>query len=415
MRFILTSEALARFELLRTQYQQERGVDLTKKASWLGTPTFMGGIDSDSRQAQISFLEKIVFILKPNFFNDSQIKTPEEWQTNLTASRVMVAACLYVQSQIGNSERRSVLYRLIEDNLGITAKNKLDEEDKELCFFAANRLINSSSMNLDQINIALHKANLGSISERSWSEFSTFLQTQCQLAKTENPYENYPITSITQPLFGAVFSYAGVTVGYISGDTISKSTVSMEPRYKLTALIGSSLLILGPVSPASIAIVAPVVAGKLITTFCSISLAHILGVTMGLLGQGVGIGVGLPLDLTYQLLRKAYRTIKHHYYDDKNEPKLTGLRLGDGMLVVNGLEFKMTTPDDELPAHDNTIEIKEDGEVYLNNQRVESSKPIAGFELSKFEEELDDWFFDKDAECDNSISEDDLLLAEQPF
>lgn len=415
MRFILTSDALARFDLLRVQYQNERGIDLSKKPSKLGTPIFFGGIDSDSRNAQISFLEKIVTVLKPNLFKEGQIKTPEEWQANLTASRVMIAACLFVQSQIGKSERNSVLYRLIEDNLGISASNKLDEEDKELCYFAANRFLHSSSMNLDDVNIVLKKAGIGSLSERSWNEFSTFLQTKCDLAKIENPYENYPFTSITQPLFGAIFSYAGVTVGYISGDTISKSTAAMEPRYKLTALIGSSLLILGPVSPASIAIVAPVVAGKLITTFCSISLAHILGVTMGLLGQGVGIGVGLPLDLTYQLLRKAYRAISNHYFNDKNRPKLTGLRIGDGMLVINGIEFKMTTPDETLPAHDNTIEIKEDGEIYLNNQRLEAPEPIDGLELSKLDENLQEWFFDKGFELDNSVSEDNELLAEQCF
>lgn len=415
MRFILTAGCLTHFDALRDQYQKEKKIDLNIKPSKIGVPTLFGATDVESREAQISFLEKIHTIVQASLLKEEDINTPEQWQANVTASRILIAACLYVQSQIGWSKRNSTLYRLIECSLGITAKNYLDEEDKEMCYLAANRLVNSSKIDLEEANFCLKKAKFGPLSERDWHAFSGFLSERCSAVKANNAYSNYPFTSLTRPLFGAVFAYTGASVGYIGGDMISNSANGMVTKYRLTTLIGSSLLVLGPVSSTSIALFAPVIAGRLITTYCSISLAHILGVTMGLLGQGIGIGVGLPLDLAYQLIWKACALINDQCGKDKSIPAITGLRIADGVALINGLVFEIL-PEEELPKHYNSLEINEQGDLLLNNELVDvfqnKQKLLTGGEN---EVALEDFFIKKDPLASHLIPHNDLVLAQQRF
>lgn len=380
MPFILATDSIAKLDSLRAEYQKERKVDLSVQPSMIGMPAFFGGTNIEARSIQVTFLEKMKIILQSNLLKEEDIKTPEEWQANLTASRVMIAASLYVLSQIGSSKRNSALYRIIEDSLGITTNNAMDENDKEICYLAANRLINSSKIALDEGNSALKKAGCKPISEKEWSDFSKFLHSSCNVVKRDNPYTNYPITSITQPLFGAAFSYTGATIGFLGGDVISHSTKAMSTRYQLTAFIGSTLIILGPAGPTGVAIFAPVIAGKLITAFCSISLAHVLGVVMGIVGQGVGLGVGLPLDLAYRLLWKACAVIGSHYYKETNAAGLSGVRIADGMIVISGIVIEVT-PEDKLPEgyKQHHIEIGKDNQMYIDGKQV--TTPDTGVQL----------------------------------
>lgn len=400
MRFILSTDALSHIGTLGDRYKKEKVVKWSTAVK--------------TREAQISFLEKMHAILKANLLTEEEIKTPEQWQANLTASRVMIAACLYVQSQIKYPQTNSVLYCLINEILGVSKQNYLDTEDKELCNLVANRLVNSSKINLDEANLTLRKAKMSVFTELEWKAFSDFLKSACNATKEKNPYTQFPFTSITQPLFGTVFSYAGVSIGSLAGNTISNSTKGMETRYKLTTFVGGSLLVLGPVGPTSFAIIAPVIAGELVKTFCSISLARIMGISMGLLGQGIGMGVGLPLDLAYHLIWNACGLISNRF-NKNNIPIETGLRISDGMSVINGLEFKMI-PEDELPKEYKTLEIKEDGEVYLNEVLLEKALSIDNEldEEKEIEDDLIDFaFFDKEPQASDSIAHNNLLIAQQ--
>ncbi|MDI1352308.1 MAG: type IV secretion protein Dot, partial [bacterium] len=304
MHFILPKNTLVNLDFLREKYQNEKKINLDEPPSRIGRPIFFGGTDVVTRKKQIQFLEKIQVILRPNLFKEEEIKTAEEWEANLTASRVMIAACLYVQSKIIRSKRNSTLYRLLEDDLGITTDNFLDNEDRSICFLAAKRIIMSSLSAFEDANIALKKAKKEPFSESDWDDFKTFL-IDVHISKIkDNPYLNYPVTSITQPLFGAVFAYTGASLGVLAGNSVSNSTKVLASKYQLTAYVGSTLLVFGSAGPAGVALFAPVIAERLINAFCSISMAHILGMSMGIIGQGVGIGIGIPLDLAYQLLRK---------------------------------------------------------------------------------------------------------------
>lgn len=341
MRYILPADALTNINFLRVEYQKERNVDLDKSPSMFGTPILFGGTDVVARDAQTKFIKKMIVVFAANLLKEEQITTPEQAEASLTASRVILAACKYVQNQISKPKKNSALYRLINKDLGITAENFLDDEDKSICNLAANRLINSSIMAFEDANIALRKAGMETFTEIEWEQFSKYLADAAKKETTVNPYTNYPITSITQPMFGAAFSYTGATIGFLSGGMVSESTKIMSTKVQMTALIGSTLLMLGPAGPMGVALFSQVIAGKLITSFCSISLGHVLGTAMGIIGQGVGMGIGLPLDAAYRLIWKACSIIGNYYTDYPNPS--TGIRIKDGMRMIGGVEIKATT------------------------------------------------------------------------
>lgn len=184
MHFILTPGCIAKFDNLRKAYEAEKHVDLNEKPSMIGKPIFFGGTDVVSRNKQVSFLEKVNSVLKIHLLHEQDIKTPAQRQVYIIAARFMMAACLYVQSQIGSSKRNSALYRLTEDNLGITVDNFLDDEDKETCYLTAARLIKTPHA-LEHANVVLEKDGLKPFTEKEWKQFADFLNEMCQKKKLQ--------------------------------------------------------------------------------------------------------------------------------------------------------------------------------------------------------------------------------------
>ncbi len=384
MRYILPADILSNINFLRTDYQKERDVDLDKSPSMFGTPIIFGGTDVVARNSQTKFIKKMVAAFAANLLKEDQISTPEEAEASLTASRVIIATCRYVQSQISKPKNNSALYRLINKHLGITAENYLDEEDQNICNFAANRLINSSVMALEDANTKLREANMDPFSEIEWELFSNYLGDAAKKATTVNPYTNYPITSITKPMFCAAFAYTGATIGFLSGEMVSESTKIMPTKVQLTALIGSTLLILGPAGPMGVALFSQVIAGKLITSFFSISFGHLLGTVMGIVGQGVGMAIGLPLDVAYRLVWKACAIIGNYYTDTLNTA--SGIRISDGTRMIGGVEIKATTEAEliELAKKYDVVNVEIQGDsVLLDGKEIttEQAKVIEQLKL----------------------------------
>ncbi|KGP64194.1 type IV secretion protein Dot [Legionella norrlandica] len=380
MRYILPAGALTSLNFLRDDYQAERKVDLDQPPSFIGVPTFFGGTDVIARDKQTKFIKKMIVVLRANLAKEEEITTPEQWEANLTASRVVIAACLYIQLQISSPKNNSALYRLINKHLGITDLNYLDDEDKEMCFLAANRIINSSLSAFSDANAALRKENMKPFTEQEWSEFSKFVSNINIKKVSSNPYINYPITSITQPLFGAAFSYTGATIGYLGGDVISQSSKAMSTKLQITTMVGSTLLMLGTTGPMGVALFSQVIASKLVTAFFSISLGHVLGTAMGILGQGVGIGVGMPLDLAYRLLWKTSAAIINYYSNYPNTSQMTGIRITDGKSVIGGIVIEYN-PNSDIKAEEGqqSVEITEDGKLLINGKPV--TIPDSGVQL----------------------------------
>ncbi|HAZ7573883.1 type IV secretion protein Dot [Legionella sp. PATHC032] len=383
MRYILPAGALTSLNFLRQDYKTEKQVDLDQPPSLIGVPTFFGGTDVVSRDKQTKFIKKMILVLRANLAKEEEITSPEQWEANLTASRVVIAACLYIQSQISSPKSNSKLYNLINKDLGITDTNYLDDEDKEICFLAANRVINSSLSAFSDANAAIRKANVKDLppfTEQEWSEFSKYVASVSIKKVSTNPYKDYPITSITQPMFGAAFSYTGATIGYLGGDVISQSSKAMSTKLQITTMVGSTLLMLGTTGPMGVALFSQVIASKLVTAFFSISLAHVLGTTMGILGQGVGMGIGLPLDYAYRLLWKASATIINYYSNYPNTSQMTGIRIADGKSIINGIVIEYT-PSSDLKTEEGqqTVEITEEGKLLINGKEV--TIPDGGVQL----------------------------------
>lgn len=379
MCYILPPNVLFNLDFVREKYQKEKEVDLNVSPPLLSKPVFFGGTDIVTRRAQIEFLEKIHNVLKANIFKEEEITTPAEFQANLTSARILLAATLFVREQISSSKRRSVLYRLLEDDLGITSTNYLDEEDEEICILAAKRLVTSSLSALDDANVALRNAGIKALTEKEWNDFKEYLCNKTIKKAPADLYAHYPITNVTQKLFGAAGSYTGATIGMLSGDVFSHSTNALSAKTKLTALVGGTLVVFGSAGPAGVALFAPAVAERLISAFCSISLAHILGLSMGFLGQGVGIGVGIPLDLAYRLIWTTCKTIGS--YSSKNQiPLLTGIRIADAMTIFNGIALE-AIPFDRIPPELQQVSIEiVEGRLLIDGKEV--SVPETGRQLT---------------------------------
>lgn len=365
MRYILPIDA-DKISLLRQQYQKLKNINLDDEPSWVKLPTMFGGIDVTMRKKQIIFLEKLYTVLRPNLKKLDEITTLEQLPATITAWRIYVIACLYIQSQNSSGE----LNTLIEHDLGITAENFLDQEDKDNFYATAARFINAPQA-LEDASKTLLQAKQRPFTELEWKDFSEYIAKFNVKKESTTTYTNYPITSITQPLFKSTFAYTGATIGLLSGDVISKSTKAMSLKYQLTAFIGGSLLLFGPAGPTSVAFIAPVVASKLITTFCSITLAHVLGVTMGIVGQGVGTIVGFPLDLACHVLWKLCTWIGNYCHTEPKQSVLTGMRLSDGATVICGVVVGLTSEED-IAKHDKKriIELKDDGSMYVDGQPI---------------------------------------------
>ncbi|KTD48309.1 hypothetical protein [Legionella quateirensis] len=387
MRYILPPGAFTSINFLRDDYQKERKVDLDKSPSMFGTPILLGGTDVVARDAQTKFIKKMLVVFSSNLLNDDQVQAMmqnvEQWagqlEAHFIASRIMLATCLYVQTQISSPKKNSALFNLINRDLGINAENYFEEDDKLICFMAANTFINSSLMALSHANIALKKAGMEPFSDEEWNKFSTFLSKTCKKSGADNPYKNYPVTSITQPMFGAAFAYTGATLGCMGGQMVSDSVQVIPLKFQLTALIGSSLLMIGSAGPMGVALFSQVIACKLITTFCSISMAHILSTAMGIVGQGVGMGVGLPLDAAYNLLWKACAVIGGYYSDIPNTT--TGIRIKDGANMISGMEIKFLPESDAALEHHPEMQsvVMKDGSLYINGQQF--AIPDKGIQL----------------------------------
>ncbi|QMT59695.1 hypothetical protein [Legionella sp. PC997] len=374
MHFILTPGRIEKFNRLRKTYEEEKHVDLNEKPSMIGTPIFFGGTDVLSRNKQVSFLEKVNAVLKIHLLREQDIKTPAQRQVYIIAARFMIAASLYVQSQIGSSKRNSALYRIIENNLGVTDENFLDEEDKETCYLTAERLIKTPHA-LEHANVFLEKEGLKPFSEREWKQFADYLGEMCHKKEVPEQIKKFPVISITQPLFGAAFAYVGATVGVVLAEGATNSTTAISPRVKLTALVGSTLLIFSPAGATGVALFAPVIATKLFTSFCTISLAHLMGTAAGYLGQGVGIGVGFPFDAAYNLLWSICSLISRHYSKTPELAPIDGIRIVDGATIMAGIPIQWVA-ENALPegCTKKIVEITEEGEIRIEGEEIKDSQ-----------------------------------------
>jgi hypothetical protein len=285
----------------------------------------------------------------------------------ISSARTLIAATLYVQTQIKKSNSHSKLSDLINSKLGISANNELDEEDKKACFFSAKEFIESTNA-FNNANNALKNAGRARFTIDEWSTFKTYLQ----IKSAQDPSPNYPITVISQKLFGEAFALTGVTAALIGTGVIRKSTNTLSAKIKLTALLGSTLLVFNIIGPSAVTY-APLIAEGVIGAVSYISLASFVGPGMRKVGQGVGFVIGRPLDLSCQLFYATCKAVHSHYYSSEIN-LITGHRIIDGVEVFKGMVLE-ALPSDQLPSDCKIINVNiEDGKIYIDDKLIEVSE-----------------------------------------
>ena len=368
MRYILPADALSKLKTIRNDYQVAAKVDFSKTPSRFGLPLALGGTDFTNRKRQVEFLEKVIAAFETSLLEPEKITTLEQLNNAAEAYRTLVAACLYLNSQIKGSKGHSHLYKLVIKALGFNPKNFLEESDKAACFYAAKRQFIDSDRAFAKANAVLKKAGLQPFSDFEWEGFIDYLKKQTQAQAAANLY---PITSVIQPVMGHLFSYSGATAGFLLGEVMSNSTKVMSSKLQLTAMVGTGMIFIGSASSTGVAFIAPAIAAKLIDTYFKISLADIMACIMNIIGQSVGIGIGMSLDLSYRLLCCLCRIIGQSLYSIPKPPQIDGIRISDGAIICGGIVLQLV-PVDNLPANyeKEGMRIDDNGVLTVGNRVV---------------------------------------------
>lgn len=386
MQFILTPGSIEQFDNLRTDYERERKINLKATPSMFGMPTLFQGPDVKNRCQQISFLEKIKWVLQRYLIKDEEIKTSEQWQAKLMASRILISSALFIQHEIGRSKENSVLYRLINKYLGITETNDFDDQDKESCYQTVAQFVYKPD-SLKQINRVMQTISTEQFSQSEWRRFSHFIKIHSNKQNfQEHKTNNYPVTSLISPVFETAFSFVGSTIGWVVAETVISSSIILSPRVKMTSLIGT-LLVIGPAGSTGIALLAPVIASKLISSFCTNSLSNLSETTMRLLGKGTGFFVGLPFDLVYNLLKASGTLIMNYTFPPPISELKDGIRIADGVYIVQGNPMQLNLISQQKVS-EQRLQITAKGEFFVDGQPIENLHNPMALMIQELEEQF---------------------------
>ncbi|WP_133137390.1 hypothetical protein [Legionella rowbothamii] len=379
MQFILVAGSIEKFKNLRKDYEERRQINLDKApTSWL---TFFGATDVQTRNRQISFLEKTIAVLEHFLHKDEKFTTQHEFQANLMASRIVIAAALcvqeeirqtYLQHQIGKCEEKSALYQLINEYLGLTPENFLDEEDKQSCYETANKLITTQDA-LTHLNHELQQLKHPGFTESEWKLFSDFIAQQQKKKTTPRPPPSYlPVGNTFAPVFGETFYYVGLTIGWVVAGAVSSSSAAITPRLEVTSWVSSALLFIGPTNIAGVALLAPTIASRLISTFCNFSFSSMSGTAGRLIGQYTGQVAGLPFDIAYNLLRATGSFLANYSSQPPSLAPLDGICIAKGVPAVHGHPIQLNVVPQQLMPEPR-LQITENGEITVDGKLVDPS------------------------------------------
>ncbi|MDR3503809.1 MAG: hypothetical protein P4L79_14620 [Legionella sp.] len=394
MQFILVAGSIEKFKNVRKDYEERRQIKLDKApSSWF---TFFGATDVQTRNRQISFLEKTIAVLEHFLHKGDEFTTQHEFQANLMASRIMIAACLcvqeeirntYVQHQIGKCEEKSALYQLINEYLGITSENFLDDEDKQSCYETAYKLIKTQDA-LTHLNHELQQLKHTEFTESEWKLFSDFIAGQEKKKATPVPSPSYlPVGNTFAPVFGETFYYVGLTIGWVVAGAVSSSSAAITPRLEVTSWVSSALLFIGPTNFAGVALLAPTIASRLISTFCNFSFSSMSGKAGRLVGQYTGQVAGLPFDIAYNLLRTTGSFLVSYSSQPPSLAPLDGICIANGVPAVHGRPIQLNVVPQQFEPNPR-LQITENGEITVDGKPVDD--PSLDDQMSLVIKELND-------------------------
>ncbi|WED43911.1 hypothetical protein [Legionella cardiaca] len=267
--------------------------------------------------------------------------TAQAIENQVTALRVLATVCMYIKSEIDStysvrSGSSAILEQLINEAMGITSSNIIDQETRACCLLATQRYLKERGR-FEAINAQLQTR----FTEKQWHDFLSFVDKEC--AGLSKKYKTqFPVKDIMMPLMGKPLELAGYTSGFILGEMVSKSTKLLKTQHALTAAIGSGLVLcLGPSASIGVILLAPTYASRILDTFCGVTLAWALGTAGNIVGQGLGFGVGVSVDLSWKLMYHSVTLLASLYAKTRPEEKLTGICLINGHRIVDGIELKV--------------------------------------------------------------------------
>lgn len=356
MIFILSGEFIPKLSNLRPEYEERTKIPSLKDAPQPYAITrFFGAKDVESRDLQISLFEEFLAGLLKDFpmpadesFNKKnflralkrEFHSPKASNFNaekyLTALKVLVALCFYTKFQIDKtytlrSAESAILGQLLDEAMGLTSLNAIDEESKACCLLGARRFLKASG-SYEEINACLNKP----ISELQWKHFSDFVAKECKLLDKKYIKNFYPMTSLMMPVFAKPMELTGYAAGFVFGGILAESSLALHTRYVLTASISGCILVIAPSASIGVMLFVPAIAGRFLDATLGISSAWLMGTSMKMVGKGIGFGVGMSLDLSMKLLYKAYSLLVGLSFGKSHQEKLTGISLIDGRCFIEG-------------------------------------------------------------------------------
>ena len=342
MPFVFLNNVISGFKALRKNYEAATHIVLDNAPQPYAISCFFGAKNVGSRKKQIVFIEQWLTVLNKDLSETSIFDSNEARERHIRASRLLIVVGFYIISQIDNAYKvrsgsTATLVQLIQKAMGISSLNSMDEETRACCLLTSKRYL-EEGRGFDAANALLSTA----FTEREWYDFLVFTQTQCALLDAKYKV-HYPITSILMPICAKPLELAGYATGYVLGDTLGRSNEFLPARCALTIILGSCVIgITGPSVSVGVMLFA---SGRILDTFCGISLAWLMGSALKTVGQGIGFGIGIPLDLACKFLKNATIALGTIY---SSSPKLTGISLIDGHAVIEGVSITLESVDSEF-------------------------------------------------------------------
>lgn len=337
MPYVLPDIFLDKISSLQHDYERAAGITLNDASQPYALSIYFGAKNVTARNEQLRVIAFFLKYLNNQLQPDLPFKNDHEILQHINALMIMVTLSLFIKSK---TSHYSVLRGLIDNALYLNDTNPMDSETWKKCLQVTEPFLNTNCLPCidDSLKTILQS-------------FADYVREECALI-TEKPASAYPITTALLPLFEVPLQAAGTTTGYVIGDICGRSASLLYTPYVITATLGSGAFwMMGATTGIGMFLIAPVIAGQLINTLCSVSMAYILGTTMRLAGTVIGGSSGLLLDVSWLLLSKTCSLIADSLTDTQNRSGLTGLMLLNDHRVINGIEFTVSNDPVEHDKH----------------------------------------------------------------
>lgn len=329
MTYLFPDTALSELSELRKNYELLIKAKLSESPQPYKVSRFFGATNFKARDKQIRLIEIMLSALDDKISKNLQFISKAAIIDHIYALRIVKACSLYILATATSGRLRG----LVKSALKLSNENKMTKESRGCALLAAQRFINQNT--LESIN----KAAAVEFSESEWKSFSRFINKQCSLLEEKN-LNNYPVTAILMPTFGIPLTLLGYGAGDLLGRMGAMASPIIPAQIKIAGALGGGLFwLMGNSGSMGIMFLAPTYASQLLKNFCGVSLAWLLGTTMGLAGKGIGFGVGMSIDIAFKLLYEACSLLAYAYHGHMPLAKLTGFNLINGQRVFEGMEI----------------------------------------------------------------------------